>query len=140
MGATVRPDQTEASLTAVDARIRGLEDRRYAAILERDFETFIDLCDQRLSYTHSNGVRDTLDSYVAECRNETYVYHAIEHPIDHVIVLRDAAIVVGKMKAELSVHGVRKQLDNQSLALWVRVDDEEWKLLAFQGTPIPATS
>lgn len=118
--------------------VRDLEDRRFSAIVDRDYAAFAALCDERLTYTHSNGERDTLDSYVAACEAGVYEYHSVEHPVDDVVVHGDLAVVIGRMRADLSINGVRKLLDNQSLAVWIR-DDGAWRFLAFQGTPIPAT-
>ena len=115
--------------------IRDLENRRFQAILDQHYEAVAGLCDPRLTYTHSNGVRDSLESYVAECRAGTYVYHRIDHPIDEVLVHGDTAVVHGRMLADLTVNGTRKALDNQSIAVWIN-DGTEWRLLAFQGTPI----
>ncbi len=116
--------------------IRELEARRFDAIVAEDFDTFAELCDERLSYTHSNGVRDTLETYIIACRTGYYDYHHVEHPIDDVLVLGDVVIVHGRMRADLTVSGTRTNLHTQSMAVWVR-SDEQWRLLAFQGTSIP---
>ena len=120
--------------TAVDTdAIQALEDRRYAAVVERDFDTFAALAHPELTYTHSNGAVDTLETYVEKCKSGFYVYHHIDHPIDTITIVGDAAVVIGEMNADLTAGGVRKQLANRALAVWVRVDST-WKLLAYQPT------
>ena len=89
-----------------------------------------------LRYTHSNAVVDTLDSYLAKCRDGFYVYHSVDHPIDKITVIGDVALVFGEMKADLTAGGTHKQLDNGSLAVWTRTGPT-WRLLAFQPTVKP---
>jgi ketosteroid isomerase-like protein len=48
----------------------------------------------------------------------------------------DTALVLGEMNADLTAGGVRKQLRNNALAVWVR-DGGTWKLIGYQPTPRP---
>ena len=120
-----------------EALIRKLEDERFDNIVAGDFEAFGALCHPNLTYTHSNAVVDSVESYLEKCRNGHYQYHQVDHPIDKIEFAGDIALVFGEMKADLTAGGVRKQLDNVSLAVWARVDDT-WKLLAYQPTVKPA--
>jgi ketosteroid isomerase-like protein len=114
--------------------ISELEDRRFDAIVAGDFDGFAAVCHPDLMYTHSNGVTDTLASYLDKCRSGFYVYHAVDHPVTRTVIVGDVALVLGEMNADLTAGGTRKQLRNSSLAVWVR-DAEEWKLIAYQPTP-----
>jgi ketosteroid isomerase-like protein len=116
--------------------IRQLEDRRYDAVVAGDFTAFEALCHPELTYTHSTAVVDSLESYLRKCHDGHYDYHSIEHPVSAVRIIGDTALVFGEMKADLTAGGVRKQLDNLSLAVWTKLDGE-WKLLAFQPTVKP---
>ena len=122
-------DDVTAVLTA--------EDRRYQAMLDADLETLDRLCADELSYTHSNGVRDTKAEYFAKLREGYYVYHRIDHPVERVVVAGDAAMVVGRMTADLDSGGVRKTIDCFALAVWIR-SAGSWRLLAYAPTPLPA--
>ena len=116
--------------------VRDLEDARFNAIVTGEFDAFAELSHPDLRYTHSNAVVDTLDSYLAKCRDGFYVYHSVAHPIDKITVIGDVALVFGEMKADLTAGGTRKQLDNGSLAVWTRTGPT-WRLLAFQPTVKP---
>ncbi|MBM9467835.1 nuclear transport factor 2 family protein [Nakamurella leprariae] len=120
-----------------EAVIRELEDRRYDAMVAGDFVTFRELCHPDLRYTHSTAITDTVESYLEKCTTGFYDYHWIEHPIAAITVVGDTALVFGDMRADLTAGGVRKQLDNVSLAVWARLDGD-WKLLAYQPTVRPA--
>ncbi|MFC9266184.1 nuclear transport factor 2 family protein [Streptomyces zhihengii] len=125
-----RPDpDTEAS-------IRALEDARYAAVIAGDVDAFMTLAHPDLAYTHSNAIVDTRESYEAKLRAGFYVYHRIDHPVDRIITAGDTAVVIGEMHADLTAGGVRKQLANRSMAVWIREQDR-WQLLGYQPTVLP---
>ena len=112
------------------------EDRRYQAMIDADLETMDRLCADELSYAHSSGARDTKAEYLNKVRSGYYVYHRVDHPVERVEVLGDAAIVVGRMTADLSVQGTQKTIDNLALAVWAR-DGGAWRLLAYAPTRLP---
>ena len=116
--------------------ITELERRRFAAMVAGDFDDFAALCHPDLIYTHSTAVTDTLDSYLAKCRDGFFDYHQIDHPVTKVVVAGDVGLVLGEMNADLTIGGTRKQLRNSSLAVWVR-DGDSWKLIGYQPTPKP---
>jgi len=122
--------------TDVETLIRSLEDRRYTAIIEGDFDAFATLAHPQLAYTHSDGITDTLSSYLDKCTTGFYVYHRIDHPIDFVRVVDDVALVVGEMNATITAGGTDKELRNRCLAVW-KTTPQGWKLLAYQPTPTP---
>jgi hypothetical protein len=113
------------------------EDRRYQAMLDTDLDVLDELCADELSYTHSNGVRDTKAEYFAKLREGYYVYHRIDHPVERVEVAGDAAVVVGRMTADLDSAGVRKTIDCLAVAVWTR-SGSGWRLLAYAPTPLPS--
>ncbi len=119
--------------------LRALEGRRYEAVVSGDFDAFAALCHPELVYTHSNGERDSLESYLQKCRAGHYVYHRIEHPIENIIVVGDVAVVVGEMNADITAAGAAKRLENSAIGVWVREDDD-WKFLAYQPTPKPVAA
>ncbi|MGI5131148.1 nuclear transport factor 2 family protein [Pseudonocardia sp. CA-107938] len=125
--------------TEIETAIRSLEDDRYAAMVRGDFETFAAMAHPDLTYTHSNGAVDSLDSYRERVESGFYVYHRISHPIDKIVVSGDTALVVGEMHADITAGGTRKTLRNRALAVWVRPADR-WQLIAYQPTVLPAAA
>jgi ketosteroid isomerase-like protein len=128
---------TTETAPPADAEVLTLEYRRYEAVTKQDFEAFEAMCHPDLVYTHSNGERDSLESYLHKCRTGHYVYHRIAHPVEKVVIAGDTAIVVGEMQADITAGGKDLHLNNSSLAVWVR-GDGAWKLLAYQPTVLPA--
>ena len=119
-----------------EATIRALEDARYDAVVRGDIAAFVELAHPDLTYTHSTGAVDTLDSYREKLESGFYDYHRIDHPIDRIVVEGDTALVVGEMHADITAGGTRKTLANRALAVWVRADGA-WRLLAYQPTVLP---
>ena len=113
------------------------EDERYAAMVDGDLDALDRLLADEVSYAHSSGVRDTKEQYVAKVRSGYYDYHSIDHPVERVEVLGDTAIVVGRMTADLTSGGVRKNIDCLAIAVWTR-GGSGWRLLGYAPTPVPA--
>ena len=121
-------------MTVTDADvICELEKRRFDTIVECDLDGFAHLAHPDLSYTHSSGTLDTLDSFVEKCQSAYYVYHRIDHLIERVTVVGDSAVAIGEMHVDVTVGGTRRELANRSLGVWSRVDGA-WRLLAHQST------
>ncbi|MFF1402960.1 nuclear transport factor 2 family protein [Streptomyces sp. NPDC058294] len=121
-------------MTATDAdAICELEKLRFDTLVERNLRTFTDLAHPDLAYTHSSGTLETLDSFVAKCGSAYYVYHRIDHLIEHVTVVGDTAVVIGEMRVDMTADGIRRELANRSLGVWARADGA-WRLLAHQAT------
>jgi uncharacterized protein (TIGR02246 family) len=118
--------------------ILGLESARYRAVIDHDFDTFRQLCHPDLVYTHSDSARDTLESYLEKCRAGFYTYSRIEHPVEDVLIVGDTVVVVGRMHASITAGGVPKELNTNSIAVWVKSAEDSWLLLAYQPTPLPA--
>jgi ketosteroid isomerase-like protein len=120
---------------AQEARIRQLEDERYRAMLDGDVETLGRLLSARLSYTHSNGDRDSKESYLQKVRDGYFVYRSVAHPVDRIEVLAGAALVIGEMHASAEVGGRPAEISSRALAVWAQ-DGEDWTLIAYQPTPL----
>jgi ketosteroid isomerase-like protein len=120
---------------AQEARIRQLEDERYRAMLDGDIETLGRLLSDRLSYTHSNGDRDSKESYLQKVRDGYFVYRSVAHPVDRIEVLPGAALVIGEMHASAEVGGRLAEIRSRALAVWAQ-EGEDWALIAYQPTPL----
>jgi hypothetical protein len=130
--------QIADSKAILESRIRDLEGKRYKAVLDLDLDSFENLCHPRLVYSHSGGNRDYGQAYAAKLRTGALRYHRIENSIESITVIGNTALVLGRMKADLTVNGTDKTVDNSSLAVWVHEGDE-WKFIAYQPTPLPTS-
>jgi len=130
--------QTPDSEGILESLIRDLERKRYKAVLDLDFDSFENMCHHRLVYSHSGGNRDSGHDYRAKLRTGVLRYHRIENSIEGITIIGNTALVLGRMKADLTVNGTDKTINNSSLAVWVQEGDE-WKFIAYQPTPLPTS-
>ena len=116
--------------------IKALEDRRYRAMLDGDTAVLDALCSDDLIYTHSKGDHDDKRSYLRKVGSRYFTYLEITDPADRILVVDSAALVTGRMTANVSVAGRGiVHVDNRYLAVWVR-EHGGWKFVAYQPTPI----
>ena len=127
---------THTAYDATIALIRDLEDQRYAAMLTSDLDGLNRLLSDRLVYSHSNAERDSKASYLDRVRNGTFVYESIQHPEEKIILADGAAVVIGTMIAKAYWSGELKTLRNGACAVWAKEEDGQWRLIAYQPTPI----
>jgi hypothetical protein len=117
-----------------EQRILELEEQRYAAMLTGDAATLERLFDDALTYTHSSGVVDTKESYVAGIRDKLWEYKSISREAERVVLRGDAALVYCRLRIELLMRGTLRKVDANVLGVWTR-SGAEWRLLAIQSTP-----
>lgn len=124
-----------------------LEAARFQAMIARDLPRLDALLDAALCYTHSLGEREGKASYLQRLAAGYFDYHSIDHQIERVIEHGASATVIGAMQAKALVGGTARVLDNAYLAVWTRDGtgaaamgapqaQGEWRLIAFQPTPI----
>ncbi|MGO4740749.1 nuclear transport factor 2 family protein [Bosea sp. 2KB_26] len=120
--------------TAISA-IEQLEKRRYDAMLQADLAALGDLLSDNLVYTHSNAARDDKASYLQKVGEKFFDYHAISNEDQEIKVYGNVALVTGVMKADVTVNGTAKTLNNRYLAVWLQ-EGEDWRFVAYAPTPI----
>ena len=125
------PDEDEAA-----GQVRAADDRRYAAMIAADVAALAELLSDRAVYTHSYGGRDTKQEFLDKLAAGELVYHRVEHPVTEVIVLGDAAVVLGEMHADITSAGSPRHLASATIAVW-GAEDGGWRLAAFQSTRLP---
>lgn len=116
--------------------IAQLEERRYEAMRRADLAALGELLSEDLVYTHSNAARDDKASYLEKVGAKFFDYHRIDHEDQHIKVRGSVALVMGVMKADVSLNGTAKSLNNRYLAVWL-LEDAGWRFAAYAPTPVP---
>ena len=122
---------------AIKAEIRKLEDRRFQAMIDGDFDTLDQLLGDGLVYTHSTAQSDTRAEYFALCRKGVFKYLKVERPIENVQVYGDTAVVTGHLRMDAVVEGKPRLLNSRYTDVWIK-GAKGWQMVAWQSTPIPA--
>ena len=120
----------------VAAQVRAADDRRYAAMIAADVAALAELLSDRAVYTHSYGGRDTKQEFLDKLATGDLVYHRLEHPVTDVIVLGDAAVVLGEMHGDITSAGSPRHLASATISVW-GAEDGQWRMAAFQSTRLP---
>jgi len=112
------------------------EQRRCAAMLANDPAALDLLLDPRLHFSHATGAVDDKVAILAKLTAGRIRYAGISWSEESVVALgQDAAVLTGRMVMDVQVEGTDKRLNNRVMSVWQR-SDGDWKLLAFQSTPI----
>lgn len=123
---------------AIKAEIKKLEDRRYQAMIDSDFDTLDRLLGDQLVYTHSTSQSDTRTEYIALCKKGVFKYRKIERPVENIQVYGDDTVVVtGQIKIDAVIEGKPKLLNSRYTNVWVK-GAKGWQMVVWQSTPIPA--
>jgi len=123
---------------AIKAQIKKLEDRRFQAMIDSDFNTLEELLGDELIYTHSTAQSDTRAEYIALCKKGVFKYLKIERPIENMQVYGDDTVIVtGHTKMDAIIEGNPKLLNSRYTNVW-RKGPKGWQMVVWQSTPIPA--
>ena len=117
--------------------LKGLEDRRFQAMIDADMAALDQLLADGLVYTHSYGGSDSKASYLAGIRGKKWVYRRIERPKEEIQLHGDAAVITGQAKIELLSEGKPKTLNSAFTNVWVK-GAKGWQMVAWQSTPLSA--
>jgi ketosteroid isomerase-like protein len=121
---------------AIKAEIKTLEDRRFQAMIDGDFDTLGKLLGDDLIYTHSTAQADTRAEYLALCKKGVFKYLKIERPIETIQVYGDTVVVTGNVQMEAIVEGKPKLLNSRYTDVWIK-GREGWQMVVWQSTSIP---
>ena len=117
--------------------ILDLEDRRFAAMLAKDFAALEPMVHEELLYTHSSGVTDTKASWLDSMRSGKTNYKQASCSERKVRLLGDMALITGRANLEVEIDGKPKSLRLLFLNAWTKTP-QGWKFVAWQSTPLPA--
>jgi ketosteroid isomerase-like protein len=118
--------------------VRGAIAARGTAMMAGDIDAIAALLDDRCIYTHSSGLADTRESYIAALRKNEYTYHSVDLvEIDHSIVIDGLVILNSVMEVAMTVRSTGQHLSRQIRVseVWTRGNGGlGWKLLVSHST------
>ncbi len=116
--------------------LKGLEDRRFQAMIDADMAVLDQLLADSLVYTHSYGGSDSKATYLEGVRSKRWVYRKVERPVENIQVHGDCAIITGQSRIELVAEGKPKTLNSAYTNVWIK-GPKGWQMIAWQSTPLP---
>lgn len=109
---------------------------RFEAMKSVDVAALDGLLDGELTYTHTVGVEETKEEFIASLRSGTLRYHAISSDEVAIRDLGDAAVLTGLVRLHAS-------LGPQEVRITARFTEVQalrggqWRLVAWQSTRLP---
>ena len=119
-----------------EKEILGLEDKRFAAMVARDFAALEKLMHGELLYTHSSGVTDTKASWLESMKSGKSEVQERDCSERQVRFFGEVALVRGRAAIEVEISGQPKSLQLLFLNAWTRTP-QGWKFAAWQSCPQP---
>ena len=127
-----------ASFEIDHALVTELEDRRFSAMLTNNPDELEPLLDDEVVYIHSSSVRHEKQPYLNFLREGRVAYLAFDRKYHGIVSLGESSFFVsGRVSIDLTVNGKPAQLDNLFIAIWIKRDDDVWRLISWQSTPVP---
>jgi hypothetical protein len=114
-----------------------LEDKRFAAMIARDFAALEQMVHDELLYTHSSGVTDTKASWIESMKSGKVKYKSVNCSGRQVKFFGEVALMRGRAAIEVDIDGQAKSLRLLFLNAWTRTP-QGWKFVAWQSCPQPA--
>ena len=118
-----------------DEEILGLEDKRFGAMIARDFKALDAMLHGELLYTHSSGVTDTKSSWLDSMKSGKTKYKSAKCSERKVRVFGDIALVTGRAAIEAEINGQPRSLKLLFLNAWTKTP-QGWKFVAWQSCPL----
>jgi hypothetical protein len=120
-----------------EKEILGLEDKRFGAMIARDFAALDKLVHDQLLYTHSSGVTDSKASWLESMKSGKVKYKSVNCSERKVRFFGDVALMNGRAAIEVEIGGQPKSLRLLFLNAWTRTP-KGWQFVAWQSCPQPA--
>jgi hypothetical protein len=121
----------EASISTIET----MEDRRYAAMLDKDVKMLRSILHDQLTYVHSSGVTDTKASYIAGLESGVWDYKCIRRSKQTIKVEGPLALVFNRISMNIAVGVDHVCTENRDLAVWI-YEVNIWRLIAVQSSAI----
>lgn len=116
--------------------VLALEEQRWAALIDNDVEVLDQLVHRSLSYTHSNAVVDTKQSWLDSVAGGSVDYRSVERKDVAMITAGTTAVVTGSATFVVGVQDREVTIVARFTAVWVN-EDGRWQFFAWQNTPVP---
>jgi len=124
--------------TSPSERIAALEEARYQAMIAGDLAGLGRFLSDRLTYTHSTALTESKAEYLASVGKGVFKYRDIKVSERQIREVAGAVLVTGRITIDILIDGQPKLLQSRFLNVWAE-EGGEWRMVAWQSTPIPAS-
>ena len=128
--------RAESKKPSADAVVKAAELARFEAATKNDLDTLGKLLADDLTYTHSTGVLETKEVFLASLKSGKLQFKKIE-PADLLVRVFDkTAVINGTAKVSVVSEGQPKDLSLRFTDVWVNRAGK-WQMVAWQSVKLP---
>jgi hypothetical protein len=123
-------------MSDIEKEILAVDDRRYKAMVDKDYVTLDKLLADTLRYTHSTARSENKSEYMGVLTSGKVSYTAATRDSIAMSVYGDTVVAHGKVSMQVLAGGETKQLHSMYLNVYVK-GAHGWQMVAWASTPIP---
>jgi ketosteroid isomerase-like protein len=128
---TAFPQAKNAKADAEET-LKQLEKRRYELMIKKDLAALREMLADDLVYTHSNGVTENKEQYLAGLASGKSVYYAVEPVETQVRLYGNMAILNGIANVDTEVNGQKTTLRLKYTDAYVKRNGK-WQFVTWQS-------
>ena len=113
------------------------DDARYAAMLAGDGEALMPLLSESLAYTHTLGMCQSKDEFMASFNSGQFDYQSFEREVFTVKADGKVGFIEGTIKILVLLSGEERHIHNRFLATWEWHEQLGWQMHSWMGIPVP---
>ncbi|WP_433496634.1 nuclear transport factor 2 family protein [Sphaerimonospora sp. CA-214678] len=121
-------------MEAGSVSVLDLDARRWNALVENDIDLLDELFADDLSYVHSNGMRDSKESYLGALREGVFRYLDVDVPAVEERRFGDTAVITGDAVATTRSAAGELVISIRYTAVWSLLDGK-WRFVAWHSCP-----
>ena len=129
--ATAFPQAKNAKADVAET-LKQLEKRRYELMVKKDLAALREMLADDLVYTHSNGLTENKEQYLAGLASGKSVYHAVEPEETQVRLYGNMAILNGIAKVDIELNGQKTTLRLKYTDAYVKRNGK-WQFVTWQS-------
>jgi Domain of unknown function (DUF4440) len=123
-------------MSDIEKEILAIDDKRYKAMVEKDYVTLDKIFADTLRYTHSTGRSENKAEYMGMLTSGKVAYTAATRQSVAMTVYGDTVVCHGKIELQVLAGGEARQINSMYLNVWVK-GVQGWQMVAWASTPVP---
>lgn len=127
---------TFAAGNSAEKEIRQTEMRRFEMMVHKDIKGLREVLADDLTYTHSNGLLDGKEQFLAALEAGKTLYQSIQSEEIKVRLLGEMAVLNGVAAVKVFTNGQTNEFRIRYTDIYAKRDGR-WQLIAWQSTRLP---
>ena len=123
-------------MSDIEKEILAIDDRRYKAMVEKDYVALDKILADTLRYTHSTGRSENKSEYMGMLTSGKVSYSAATRQSVAMTSYGNSVVCHGKIELQVVTGGETKQINSMYLNVWVK-GAPGWQMVAWASTPLP---